>query len=285
MEGEHLDFGLLRLGKLHPGIHKYLLWSEPLQWVSFQNLLEDGKGTFGDISRGPPTALDIDYLLLELSHIGGLEGHRTEEHGVEHNSSTPNIGLETAVALPFEYFGSDVRRRTALLMLNLVLALYKLAYSKIANLDIALRGQQDVVQLDVAMEHALAVHIHQALDQLTEHVLRQVFLQLSASPNVRQEVAAAADLHDVDRVRLGVEALVEPHNVLVPCPLQDVVLLHDLLQGALICHVGLVDRLQGHELAGEPVDRQVDFAEGALANDLADLIVVNLRLVLAVHDI
>lgn len=70
----------------------------------------------------------------------------------------------------------------------------------------------------------------------------------------------------------------------MPCTLQDVVLLPHLLQGALVAHEGLVDRLQGHELASQAVDGEVHLTKRALADHFADLVVVYLRLMEASLD-
>lgn len=74
---------------------------------------------------------------------------------------------------------------------------------------------------------------------------------------------------------LSLEALVQPNDVLLACTLQNVVLLHDLLEAALILHERLVDGFECDKLAREPMNGEVDLAEGSFTNDLADLVVVN----------
>ena len=59
------------------------------------------------------------------------------------------------------------------------------------------------------------------------------------------------------------------------CPLEDVVLLHDFLEAALILHERLVDRLERHEFTREPMNSEVHLTERSFTNDLADLVVVN----------
>ena len=56
-------------------------------------------------------------------------------------------------------------------MLQLILALHKFTYSKIADLDITLTRQQNVVQFDVSVEHTFTINIHKPLNQLSEDVL------------------------------------------------------------------------------------------------------------------
>jgi hypothetical protein len=136
--------------------------------------------------------------LLEFSHICSFERHGTEEHGVENDTGTPDVGLETAIAFSLEDLGRNVRWGTTLLMLLLILALHQFTDSKIANLYITFGGQQYVVELDVSVEDPLAVHVHEALDQLAEDMLSQVFLKLSAAAHVRKKIATSTNLHDVN---------------------------------------------------------------------------------------
>ena len=74
---------------------------------------------------------------------------------------------------------------------------------------------------------------------------------------------------------LGLEALVQSNNVLLACTLQNVVLLHDFLEAALVLHERLVDGLECNEFSREPMNGEVYLAESSFANDLADLVVVN----------
>lgn len=116
-------------------------------------------------------------------------------------------------------------------------------------------------------------------------MLRQVFFELPPPPDVGQQITSTAHLHHIDGVRIRIEALVQSNDVLVPRPFQDVVLLHYLLQGTLIRHIGLINGLEGHKLAGEPIDGQIDLSERALSDHLADLVVVDLCVELLVRDV
>ena len=123
VHGEHLYFLCLGLGQLHPWVSQYLLRCESLEGVGLQDFLQNGQCSLRNIARRSPTALHIYDLLLKLPHIRGLERNSAEEHSVEDDTSTPNIGLEAAIPLALEHFRRDVGGRTTLLMLNLILAL------------------------------------------------------------------------------------------------------------------------------------------------------------------
>ena len=89
--------------------------------------------------------MDINDLLLQLSHVCSFEWHCAEEHGIEDDTSTPNIWLEAAIAFAFENFWGDVGGGTTLLMLQLILALYKFTNSKVADFDVTLTCKQNVI--------------------------------------------------------------------------------------------------------------------------------------------
>lgn len=125
------------------------------------------------------------------------------------------------------------------------------------------------------MQDAFGMDVLQSLDNLFEQELSNVFLQLSSSPHVSQQITAAAHFHDVDDVGIIFKALVEPDDIGVANSLQDFVFLDDFLVGGLVAHERLVDGLQRHELGGQPVDSQVDLAKGSFSNHLADFIVLN----------
>ena len=187
--------------------------------------------------------------------------------------------MEATVALAFEDLWGDVGRCAALLGLQLVPALDELGHSKVADLDVTFGGQQDVVELDISMEDFLAVDIDESMDQLAEDEFGEIFLELSSASDVGEEVTTAAHFNDVDGVRSCIKAFVQPNNVLMPRPLEYVVLLHDLLQRALIRHVGLIDGFEGNELPSQSMYGQVDFSKRSLANDFSYLIIVYFRIV------
>jgi len=93
--------------------------------------------------------------LLEFYHVCRLEWNRAIEHGVQNDTSTPNVGLESFITLATENFRRDICWSTALLSLRSIRIIHKLAYTKITNFDITFGGKQNVVELDVSVEYAL----------------------------------------------------------------------------------------------------------------------------------
>ena len=115
---------------------------------------------------------------------------------------------------------------------------------------------------------------------LFKYELCVVLLQLSSAPDKRKQVTTTTDFHHVHDVRLIFETLVQPNDVLMSGPLQNVILLLDLLQRALIVHECLVDRLQSYELSSQPMNGQVYFPEGSFADYLTNLIIVDFSCVI-----
>ena len=74
--------------------------------------------------------------------------------------------------------------------------------AEVADLDVALPIEQDVVEFDVSVNDSYRVHVGNALHDLLEQVFGILLGQLSSFAHVVEEVAARAQLHD-DQVVLG----------------------------------------------------------------------------------
>lgn len=90
----------------------------------------------------------------------------------------------------------------------MIFILHKLRYSKITNLDIALRRKENIVQLNIPMQDPFRMYILEPLNDLPEKELGIILLELSPPPDVGEEIPAPTHLHHVDDVRLCVEAFV-----------------------------------------------------------------------------
>lgn len=84
--------------------------------------------------------------------------------------------------------------------------------------------------------------VHEAADELAKDVFGEVFLKLSPPPNISQQIATSANLHNIDGVRIGVKGFVKADDILMTCSFQNIILLHDFLEGALIRHISLIYR-------------------------------------------
>ena len=87
---------------------------------------------------------------MQVVHIASLKWYRTEEHGVEYDTSAPDITRKVAIALILEHFRRNIGRRSTLLG-HLFIWRDQLGYTKVANFYISSRSEQDIVQFYVAM--------------------------------------------------------------------------------------------------------------------------------------
>jgi hypothetical protein len=133
-----------------------------------------------------PTALEVDDLGLKFMHIGCFERHCTKQHGIEDNSSTPNVRLEALIPFASKHLWCYIGRGSTLLGLGLILVRNQLANSKIAYLYVSFRSEQDVVQLNVSMQHTLMVHVLKTFDDLCENKLCVFFFKLSSPSDISE---------------------------------------------------------------------------------------------------
>ena len=116
------------------------------------------------------------------------------EHGVEKDAKGPKIDVVASVALVGDDFGGEVGRRPTLLLNRLVLR-DQSTDSKVTDLDPFVLVHEDVVQLDVPVQHAAAVAVRDAVHDLLENPLRRVFVQVLSLLHELQQVAPVRVLH------------------------------------------------------------------------------------------
>lgn len=143
--------------RLHPVVLEDLVGGETQSRVFLEDTLEEREGFLADLLFFV-SGLALQDLFVELCHIYCFEGHCAEEHRVEHNASTPNVASEALIALILEDLGCDVGGSTTLLVHGLTRR-DKLGDAEVANLDISLRREQNIVQLDVSVQHTLRVTV------------------------------------------------------------------------------------------------------------------------------
>lgn len=163
---EHVHLLALAFAQEHPGMGQDLVRGQPLGRIFLQDALQQGESILADLLFFV-RRLSLQDILVQLGHIAGFKGHSAEKHGVENDSSGPDIRCEALVTLILEDFGRDVGRSPALLRHSLT-GCHQLGHSKIADLHIALACQQDVVQFDVPVQDVLSMAICQARHDLFE---------------------------------------------------------------------------------------------------------------------
>ena len=76
-------------------------------------------------------------------------------------------------------------------------------------LDLALACQQNVVELYVPVQYALAVAVVKSVQELLEYELGHRFLQPTSFPHVGQQISPCAEFLNVEEMLLGLEGLVK----------------------------------------------------------------------------
>ena len=66
---------------------------------------------------------------------------------------------------------------------------------------------------------------------------------------------------------------------------QNIILLHDFLEGAFIRHISLIYRFQRYKLTRKSIYRQVNFSKRAFSDDFTNLIPINLSLINLVRNV
>lgn len=114
----------------------------------------------------------------------------------------------------------------------------------------------------------------QPIRDLLENELCIGLLESALALDEAKEVATAGVFHDHEEVLAALEDLKEADDVRVLDFLKEVDLLKDLALRKIILHIRLLDRFDGHVLASEFVDPESDLTEGALADQLDELVVL-----------
>lgn len=195
---EDLNFCQLLISQLHPWLVQDLGWCQSFVRIHLKHFFQHCESLRGDFSWSAPAALQVDNLILKLVHVGCFKRNCSVEHGIEHHTCTPNIGLETFVSFSLENFRSDVGWCSTLFGLSLVFVRDKLADSKVANFDVTFRSQKNVVKFDISVQDSLMVNILQSFDDLSEDEFGVILLQLSASSHIGQQITTTAHLHHVN---------------------------------------------------------------------------------------
>ena len=114
--------------------------------------------------------------------------------------------------------------------------------------------KQDVVKLNVSVDHSVVVQVGYAFHDLLEYEFGIFFAKLPALADVVKEVTSRAELHYYQMVLISVEGLEELHNVGVAQHLEDADLITHLLLTALVLHELHVNGLDGNQTAGKPME-------------------------------
>lgn len=108
----------------------------------------------------------------QVTNLISLKRNATVQDGVQADSSTPDINWWTAVTdRVLHNLRRDVGWRAALLSKELVRAADPARDAEVANFNITLTVEKDIIKLDIAMDNVYLVHVFDSLHDLLEKVL------------------------------------------------------------------------------------------------------------------
>lgn len=190
---------------------------------------------------------------------------------VQADAGRPNVNFEASVARLAHDLRSGVSRRAALLVENLILRNAP-THSEVAYLDVTLAVQQNVLELQVTVHHALLVHVSDTEHELPEDELGLPLFKPPALFYIFLQIAAWAQLHHDQVVLVRLESLEQLDMILVLEDLQNVDLTHHALAPALFPHQSQVYRFDRNQFSGQPMQAEVYFAKGAAAQYFAHFV-------------
>lgn len=107
--------------------------------------------------------------------VAGLEGRLADQHGVQDDAHAPHVHLVAVASLP-QNLRSNVVRSAAQSALALTLKRHLARQSKVSDLEVVARGEEEVAKLQVAVDHVLRFHVLDGVQQLVHeaaHILRR----------------------------------------------------------------------------------------------------------------
>lgn len=132
---------------------------------------------------------------MQILERVGFERHASLQHCIEKDSKGPQIDVEATVAVVCDYLRRKVRWRPALLFDHLVLG-DESTDPEVTNFDAPVRVHEDVVQLDVSVQHATTVAVGQTVHYLFENLLSRHFIQVLFTFDKLEQISSTSILHD-----------------------------------------------------------------------------------------
>lgn len=245
-------------------------------WVAHQHLEQNCS------ARPPINGLVVATLAEDLRrYVVWCSNSREGQLPVSHILGS-FVGLHSSqIRVPSHRLFGNVAQVISHLLINvftLRLDFYVLAQTEVAQLDVSILTNYEIVRFEVPMYVIQIVHTFNGEDGLSNiepgHVLTQdVFLHQQ-----RHEVSSLQVFHDQVEVVLVLEGAFEFDDPWVIGEGQDIALGTDMRDLILEDHLGLLHLFDGDHLVCLPVSANADLTESTTADDLLWCVVLHRHL-------
>jgi hypothetical protein len=218
-------------------------------------------------------------LCMQLRHALVVKRHFTTHQDIQDNAETPHVDLGPSVLLCLEQLWRS-KVQTSAEGLQLAPRREQVAQTEIDNLDVARLADEDILNLQVAVDDAVAVAVVERTGNLAGELASLLLLETAMGDDVVEHLAA------IHKLEQHVPVVVCPHDVFHAADVGVVeqadnggftgspdflgVVCSLAVGGALVLVCRLSgDDLDGHLLARLAVLRQLDLPHAAGANCLA----------------
>mmetsp|Transcript_9996 Transcript_9996/g.27218 ORF Transcript_9996/g.27218 Transcript_9996/m.27218 type:complete len:258 (-) Transcript_9996:503-1276(-) len=246
----------------------HLLKGGALVRVHLQHPRQQVLGSRAEVGWHAELALNDLLAQLLLVARGGVEGQVAGQARKQHHAQRPHVHRRAVVLLAGHNLWCCVGG-TAAVHAQALARDEESTQTKVNYFHVAIRAEQNVLQLHVPVHHLPAVAVLQACHDLLKNEGSLALCQALARTHIVQQGLVGCMLHyQVQRVG-RVHDLKQLDDALVREVQHDADLALDALGLVHVCELCLVDDLDGHLAFAEVMYGQPHLAEAAFSNDLA----------------
>ena len=154
---------------------------------------------------GGEEARDFEFsshdLLVEVGGLWVLEGQEAADHGVEHDSTAPDVALQAEVLLAGDHLGGGIAGRAASCLQQAIRWLVEVAESEVDDFQRLVEVEEQVFRLQITMADAALVDVLNTRDELLEDADGSLLVEALMLHDVVEQLSVHAVLHD--QVELG----------------------------------------------------------------------------------
>eukprot|EP00048_Salpingoeca_helianthica_P009916 m.142572 g.142572 ORF g.142572 m.142572 type:complete len:503 (+) comp14974_c15_seq5:472-1980(+) len=183
--------------------------AQPLSRVLDQEPLDDGHGLAGQPDGKEDLVFENRREKLVLRFR--IEWRLAGQHFVEEDAESPPI-YTRAVRLLLDDLGGNVVGGATEGGGKLLSCNPFLAHAKVCNLDVSLKVEHHIVQLQIAVDDVIGVHEAEGTHNLGGIEARTVLAEAARLLDLKQEIAAVDKLHDEEKLVFGLKARVKRHK-------------------------------------------------------------------------